>query len=256
MHSVLGEMLADGIMRRDLQSTICSWILLTEGEKMDFFEAYPGLADNPNDSLRDRDLRLIALSGLVYDEDAFYFEFGRRRYWGQSRAGQTLIGIGAPRVQPGAETPPYQGLLRYLREDWRCEVSLYPAGYAYLLDEQERLSVLTNMGVQMPYMLLMTAPRLGGAEIPDALVRAVYLMPVRKLRTFKASVDLLRVERRFFSEFIHSEHWELSHLRSQAWAEVVTDASLPSEARLRPVMALRSIQSLMQTGDLSSIPGP
>lgn len=63
MHSVLGEMLADGIMRRDLQSTICSWILLTEGEKMDFFEAYPGLADNPNDSLRDRDLRLIALSG-------------------------------------------------------------------------------------------------------------------------------------------------------------------------------------------------
>lgn len=223
---------------------------------MDFFEAYPGLANSHNSSLEGRDLRLIALSGLVYDDDAFYFEFGRRRYWGQSREGQTLIGIGAPRVQPDDQMLPYQSLLQYLEREWRCEVSLYPAGHVYLLDEEERLSILTEVDAQTPYMLLMTAPRLGGAKVPDALVRAVYLVPVRKLRTLMTSVDLLRVERRAFSEFIGSDHWDLLDLRSQAWANVVTDSSLPADAHLRPVMALRSIQSLMRKGDLPGIPGP
>jgi hypothetical protein len=223
---------------------------------MDLFEAYPGLAGSHNNALEGRDLRLIALSGLVYDDSAFYFEFGRRRYWGQSREGKTLIGIGAPRVQPDNQMPPYQGLLRYVEKDWRCEAALYPAGHMYLLDEEERLSVITDVRAQAPYMLLMTSPRLGGAKVPDALVRAVYLVPVRKLRTLMTSVDLLRVERGAFSDFIRSDYWELSDLRSQAWADVVTDSSLPVDAQIRPVMALRSIQFLKRKGDLPGIPGP
>jgi hypothetical protein len=105
-------------------------------------------------------------------------------------------------------------------------------------------------------MLLMTAPRLGGARVPDALVRAVYLMPVRRLRKLLASVELLRVERDAFSLFIELEHWNLKDLRSQPWAEVITDATLPADAQIRPVMALRSIRSLMLQGELPGIPGP
>jgi len=223
---------------------------------MDFFEAYPDLRNNKIEALAVRELRLIALSGLVYDDDAFYFEFGRRRYWGQSQEGQTLIGIGAPRVQPDAEVPPYQGLIRYLDKTWRCDVVLFPANHTYLLDENEQLSVLTDVEPRTPYMLLMTAPRLGGARVPDALVRAVYLMPVRRLRRLLASVELLRVERDAFPAFIESEHWNLKDLRSQPWAEVITDATLPADAQIRLVMALRSIRSLMLQGELPGIPGP
>ena len=222
---------------------------------MDFFEAYPDLAESPVGSLTDRELRLIALSAFVYDEDAFYFEFGQRRFWGQSSEGQTLIGVGAPRVQPVAGAPPYQGLVRYLEKVWRCEVALFPTNHTYLLDEDDQLAVLENQGPYLPYMLIMTSPRLGGANVPDALVRAVYLMPVQRLRTLMASVELLRVERDAFPEFIKSEQWALEDLRSRTWAEIVTDASLPADAQIRPVMALRSIRSLTLSGDLPGILG-
>lgn len=223
---------------------------------MDFFDVYPELGDNPICPLKGRDLRLIALSGFVYDEEAFYFEFGRRRYWGQSREGRTLIGIGSPRVQPVAGQSPHQSLIEYLNRTWRCEVALFPANHTYLLDENEQLSVLTEVGAHVPYMLLMTSPRLGGANVPDALVRAVYLLPVRRLRKLLAAVELLRVERQAFPTFIESDSWELKALRSQTWAEVITDASLPADAQIRSVMALRSIRSLILRGELSGIPGP
>jgi hypothetical protein len=223
---------------------------------MDFFEVYPELESCQVDSLQGRQLRLIALSGLVYDQEAFYFEFGRRRYWGQSREGQPLIGIGAPRIQPDGEGPPQRGLVRYLEKVWRCEVTLFPANHTYLVDEDERLSVLTDVGAHVPYMLLMTAPRLGGANVPDALVRAVYLMPKQRLRKLMASIELLRIAREAFSDFIAPDHWALDDLRSKSWADVITDGVLPPDAQIRPVMALRAIRTLMLNEDLPGIPGP
>ncbi len=223
---------------------------------MDFFEVYPALKDRDVDPLKGRALRLIALSSIVYDQDALYFEFGRRRYWGQSRGGQTLIGIGAPRVQPDAAAKPYRSLIQYLNKTWRCEVALYPANHTYLLDENDQLSILKEVGGDVPYMLLMTAPRLGGANVPDALVRAVYLMPVRRFRKLLAAVDLLRVERRAFPEFIAPDSWELEDLRSQSWVEVITSVDLPTDAQIRPVMALRAIRSLVLKEELPGIPGP
>jgi len=219
---------------------------------MNLFDVYPQLNHEQTHVLKDRALRLIALSGLVYDEQAFYFELGESRFWGHLPDGGVAIGVGAARVQPDATHPPHQALVRHLRQQWQCDVDLFPAGHAYVLGEDKKIAVLHDVEAATPYIFILTAPQLGGSEMPDALVQAVYLLPLRRWRGKAAAPRtsrlLLQIQREALSRFLEPVDWALETLLEQPWATLHHTPSLPDTARLRPVLVLRGLRDMLQAG--------
>ncbi|MGC9522912.1 MAG: hypothetical protein ACP5HG_13645 [Anaerolineae bacterium] len=218
---------------------------------MDLFEAYPGLTKEDNEVLGGRSLRLIALAGFVYDETSLYCELGAPRYWARMADGSAAIGVGAPKVQPDGTSPLHRALIRHIRRTWRCSVELKPAGHSHLLDAEGEIHVLTKVAAHVPYLMVFTSPRLGGAEVPDALVQAVYLLPIRRMRIDLVSVSLLRISREALSRFLEPESWELEELSQKPWAELIATHPFPDDVRLRPVLALRGLRRMMQSGSLT-----
>lgn len=223
---------------------------------MNLFDVYPQLDREQTRVLKDRALRLIALSGLVYDEQAFYFELGDSRFWGHLPDGGVAIGVGTAKVQPDATHPPHMALVRHLRQQWRCDVDLFPAGHAYVLGEDKQVAVLHDVDAATPYVFILTAPQLGGSEMPDALVQAVYLLPLRHWRGKEsaagASRALLQIQREALDRFLEPADWALEMLLEQPWATLynahVGTTPLPGAARLRPVLVLRGLQDLLRAG--------
>jgi hypothetical protein len=212
---------------------------------MDLFKAYPQLTEKANAKLRGRSLRLIAVSGFVYDEANFFFELSEPRNWGRLSGGGTAIGVSAPKVRPDGTFPPYHGLVRYLRQTWRCRVDLFGPGHSYLLEDRD-IDVLHQVASHIPYLFIFTPPRLGGAVVPDALVQAVYLLPAERIRIDRADVNLLRVARDALDRYLEPESWRLADLRSAPWTTLWATDPLPEEALVRPVLALRGLRRLIE----------
>ncbi len=224
-----------------------------KGKPLDLFEVYPQLAEWENEALHHRSLRLIAIAGFVYDEESFYFELGQPRHWGRLPDGGVSIGVSAPKVQPDSVFPPYRALVRHLVQAWRWQVDLFPAGHSYVLDELGGVHVLAGTDAHLPYLFLLTPPRLGGADVPDALVQAVYLLPIRRVRRSMETGGLLRVERAALRDFLAPDQWLMHDIVERPWAEVLRSGPLPEGAYLKPVLALRGLRSLIEAGALPGI---
>lgn len=222
---------------------------------MDLFELFPILKNRSDAFSAQRSLRLISLSGIVYDDDAFYFELGKREFWGRSVEGHPVIGVGAAKIRADATRAPLPALRRHLRQTWRCDVHLMPAGHAYVLDLEEQIEVLSDLAPGLPYLFILTPPRLGGGpEVPDALVQAVYLLPLNRWRGggfSRLKVPLLRVSRAALTDFLEHKIWPLTELRAQPWTEFYASDEMPDTALVRPVLALRGLQDLAQAGALA-----
>ena len=220
---------------------------------MDLFEAYPQLAERDLEALGARSLRLIAISGFVYDDESFYFELGQSRHWGRLADGGVSIGVGVPKVQPDGTHPPHQALLRHLRRSWRSRADLHPASHSYVLDETGNVHVMGSVDADLPYFFVFTPPRLGGGEVPDALVQAVYLLSARHIRATPGAEGILRIARHALETFLAPALWSLRELTDQPWADILVGPSYPEEASVRPVLALRGLRTLMEADVLPGL---
>ncbi len=218
---------------------------------MNVFEVFPQLLREDIAALKGRSLRLIALSAMVCDETSFYFEVSDARMWARTPQGQVSVGVSAAKVRPEGHNAPAQALAHHLRTTWLCEVAPFSAGHAYILDETRQVALLEETDAALPYLFILTPPQLGGGDdIPDALVQAVYLMPLRRWRNGQRATGLLKIQREALSDFLAPPNWELSTLQAKSWAEFQLPKALPKDAQIRPVLALRGLQSMMQMDDL------
>ena len=218
---------------------------------MDLFEAFPSLKDTKHPALDKKILRLISVSGLIYDDEALYFEISPEKYWGRLPEGKSAIGIGLPKIKPDGTPPLYQALMQHLRRNWRCDTNLYPSGYAFLMDDKGSISLLS--GSDIPFIMQMTHPRLGGANVPNALVQAVFLLPVRRFNWQNAinRVDLLKITRPGFDAFLAQASWSVKEIISQPWSDFKVKKPLPGDAVVRSVLTLRSIRELLLTDTIN-----
>ncbi|OQB26237.1 MAG: hypothetical protein BWY10_02241 [Chloroflexi bacterium ADurb.Bin180] len=217
---------------------------------MDLFAAYPQLAGTESPALRGRALRLISVAGLVYDERSYYLELGQSRFWGHLASGGAAIGVGTAKIQPDGTFPLHRGLIRHIQTTWRFRVDLCPASHAYVMDESSGIHVLPDVPVSTPHLFVLTPPRLGGGEVPDALVQALYLLPARRVGPTPDSTSLLRVNRSALAEFLSAGAWPVRDVLAQPWVELLAPDTPPDDALLQPVLALRALRSLMEAGVL------
>jgi len=213
---------------------------------MNLFDVYPQFSHEEAAVLKGRSLRLIALSAIIYDETAFYFEINEARMWGRLSAGRFAVGVGALKVQPDPHNLPVRVLSRYLRDEWRCETALFSTGKTYIVDEHSQVTWLEPVESVAPYLLILTPPRLGGGdEVPDALAQAVYMMSLHRWRSSSQRARLLKIQRAALGDFLAPSEWDLTHLKAQPWVEFLGDG-LPEDAIVRPVLALRGLQTLLR----------
>ncbi|MBN1261749.1 MAG: hypothetical protein JXB35_13820 [Anaerolineae bacterium] len=219
---------------------------------MDFFEVFSVFEAVDDVALKDRSLRLIGLAAIPQDEDAFYFELSRPRHWGRSRSGVDIVGIGGAQLRADMPRTPVAELTRYLRDAWDSKPRFVAREHVFLV-EGERFVVLSGeffASQAVPHMLIITPPRLGGGEMPDALVQAVYFPWLRgRPRPADATV-IVRVERTALSTFLERDEWTAAALGEQPWAEIHAARPPAREAVLRPVLALRGIQQVWRAGQL------
>lgn len=221
---------------------------------MDLFEAYPELTEKGISALQGRSVRLISLTGIVYDADNFYFELGEQRNWGRLPDGGVAIGVDTPKVHPDGTYPRHRTLIRHIRKQWRLQTDLFASGHGYVLDEQHEVHVLGDTPANVPYLLVLTPPRLGGGDVPDALAQAVYLLPVAHGHTDNAPASMLMVAREALTQFLTRESWALDEVRQKPWAVLRAERPLPMTARLRPVLALRGLRHLIGTEAVQGLP--
>jgi hypothetical protein len=216
--------------------------------RLDLFEVFPSLRQHDDPSLKGRSLRLLSLAAIVYDEDAYYFELSQPRYWIQAESTSPTIGVGGVKLRLTRSAAPLDLLLDHLRERWRSELEFLPGTQAYLL-EDDRSVVLEGsdwMQPTTPHLLILTPPRLGGANTPDALAQVVYFIGLKKPPRPIRTTGIVRIKRPALGTFLAEENWLLVRLLAQSWADVEHAADIPPKARLRPVLALRGLRRLME----------
>jgi hypothetical protein len=217
---------------------------------VDFFEVFPQFEDVTDPSLAGRALRLIAVFGIARDDSAYYFEMSRERYWRHLPDGTVAIGVSGAQAQVEDASRPLKPLFRHVRDAWNSEPEFFPAAHTYLV-EGERYVVLNGGSFAQPttpHLLVLTPPRLGGGEVPDALVQAVYFLGLRRPPYPLKVPGLVAVKREALGDFLGREGWPLLQLEAQPWAEVLSSEALAPSSYLRPVLALRAVQRLWQEG--------
>ncbi len=222
---------------------------------MDFFDVFPQFRTMEDPSLHNRSLRLLNLAGIPYDADAYYFELSASRYWVQPHGAERVtIGVGGVQIRLAGRRP-LQALLSHVRESWGGVARFLPTGKTYLLDG-ERMAVVSADDHQeraAPHMLILTPPRLGGPNMPDALVQAVYFLALEERPQPRETPGLLRVEQQAMATFLEMERWAVDVLHAQPWATLHHTGTLPENAALRPVLALRGARRLQKAGLLSLV---
>ena len=217
---------------------------------LDLFEVFPSLRQQADPALRGRTVRLLSLSAIAYDNDAYYFELSRPRYWVQAESDAPTIGVGGAKLRLTRPTASLDALLTHVRENWRAEPAFWPGNRAYLL-EGDRCVVLSGgdwMEPTTPHLLILTPPRLGGANTPDALAQASYFVHLGRPPRPSRTAGIVRVERDALGAFLEPERWLLVRLLAQSWADVWQADDVPPRAYVRPVLALRGLRRLWDEG--------
>ena len=221
---------------------------------MNFFEVYPSLTRVQTPLLKGRSLRLISISAIVYDDEAFYFQISSREMWGHLPEGQASIGVSAAKLQPDPYNLPNKALMIHLRKIWHCDTTFVSSKQTYILGDDQQVMTFVPSSSEPPFVLVLTTPRLGGGdEVPDALVQAVHLFKVLRFRKKMHGVNVLRIQRSALARFLEPQNWALTSLKSQPWAEFTLASSLPQDAKIRPVLALRGVQQLLKVGSIPPV---
>ncbi len=217
---------------------------------MDLFEAYPQLKACTAPVLAERKLRLISVAGLVCDAQACYFALSDERYWVRDSAGTLQIGVGGVQTPGTPAGEPLRALLAHVRKVWRLNVDYFPSGTLYVLEgtEQHVLPGASLLAPTTPLWLQLTPPRLGGGEMPDALVQAVYVLRLRSPWRAPREAMALKVGLEGLETFLASTAWSVDALRAQPWASLYLGRPLPLGAHLRPVLALQGLRQLHDAG--------
>lgn len=216
---------------------------------MDFFDVFPQLRQEPDTALQGRALRLIATAALPYDDASFYFELRDERYWVRGPEGTYRIGLGGAQVNAELRDP-LRALVRHLRGAWNADARAAKAAGVVLL-EGERCDTLSGPWLDFPaapHWLILTPPQLGGSEMPDALVQAVYLLSLRQPPYPVSVPGIVRVARKALPAFLEADSWALEALQASPWAELSLRKELPETAELQPVLSLRAMQRVWRAG--------
>ncbi len=218
----------------------------------DLFALMPAL-EGAHPLLTGRRIALIGVSVLLRDDDAWYFEVQRPRYWARRPDGTLSVGIGGigGRLQAGEDT--LTALRREVREELGVDVALEMPPHTVLLHEWQVAGYLEAASglpesAACPYIVNLLPPQLGGPEMPDALAIVTFLgRPLGRPRRGDL-FGLLTVTPGALSEFLDAPEWPLEAIQAHPGLGLDLASELPPGCLLRLVLTARAFRVVMGYG--------
>jgi len=216
---------------------------------MNLFHALPALRQHP--FLDNKKVTLIGVSAIPYDEKACYFEIGKPKYWTKHESGGSLIGLGG--IGGGIERG--EGIVaclqREVKEELGARVRLKMSPQTHLIHDwqiADTLELQPSKKQPIPLMVVLTTPRLGGPDMPDHLAIVCFRTQLRGTPAPHDLFGLLRVERRFLSEFFARDEWPLDEAQAHPALHATLNGQPPPAPILRPILTARAFQILVRSG--------
>lgn len=216
----------------------------------DLFASLPAL-EGAHPLLTGRRIALIGVSVLLRDDDAWYFEVQRPRYWARRPDGVLSVGIGGIGGGLHAGEDALTALQREVREELGVGLALEAPPYTVLLHEWRvagYLEVPSDPPEALPYIVNLLPPQLGGSETPDALAIVTFLgRPLGRPRRGDL-FGLLTVAPVVLAEFLDAPEWPLEVAQAHPGLGLDLASELPPGCVLRPVLTARAFRVVMGQG--------
>ncbi|MGQ9803314.1 MAG: NUDIX domain-containing protein [Anaerolineae bacterium] len=222
----------------------------------DLFALMPAL-EGSHPLLTGQRIALIGVSVLLRDDDAWYFEVQRPRYWARRPDGVLSVGIGGIGGGLHAGEDVLGALRREVREKLGVDVALEVPPHTVLVHQWRVAGYLeVSSGLPepeaCPYIVNLLPPQLGGSEMPDALAMVTFLgRPLGQPRRGDL-FGLLTVASGVLSEFLNASEWPLEAVLAHPGLGLDLASELPPNGVLRPVLTARAFRVVMGRGPKSS----
>lgn len=217
----------------------------------DLFALLPPLKQVTHPLLHGRKITLVGVSAVLRDDESYYFEVNRPRYWVERPDGIHSVGVGG--VGGGIERG--EGALACVRREVKEEL-----GVGFRLEMVERTALIQNWQFAgwvdlprskkhpTPYFVNLQPPRLGGPGQPDSVAIVTFLGRPRGRPKRGDLFGILEVSRTALGDYLEREEWELHEAQAHPGLKLDLEAELPEGSVLRPVLTTRALRVLVREG--------
>jgi len=215
----------------------------------DLFAVLPALERVSHPLLTDRQITVVGVSAILYDERAFSFEITHPRHWGTDADGTRIVGIGGigGRIEPGESA--LTCLRREVREELGVGFWLEPVDATALIHDGEMvrwLDIPTEPDHPVPYIINLLPPQLDRLDRPDSLAIVSFRGMLRREPRRGDLFGLLRLERAALEPFFDRHEWPVDEAIALPGLDLDLQESLPADALLRPTLTGRAFQVLLK----------
>lgn len=216
---------------------------------MDLFQALPALRHHP--LLNGKRVALVGISAIVRDDEAYYFEISKPKYWKQREDGTTALGVGGIGGGIKQNETITACLRREVQEEIGTQVRLEPVHETVLIHEwqiADTLSLKPSKKRPTPLMVILIPPRLGGPDTPDHLAILTFRTRLRGAPAPHDLFGLLRIENDALAEFFGRDTWPLEEAQTLPGVTTTLNDQPPQNAILRPILTARAFRLLVRSG--------
>jgi 8-oxo-dGTP pyrophosphatase MutT (NUDIX family) len=215
----------------------------------DLFKLVPALKHISHPLLLEREITVVGVSAVLYDEEAYYFEIAKPRHWGTLEDETRAVGIGGigGRIEPGESI--LACLRREIREELSVPFQLESTEHTMLIHQGEvidQLDLPTSRRFPAPYFVNLMPPQLGGPGMPDHLAIVTFLGRLRRRPKRQDLFGLLTIAAPVLEEFFAREEWPLEEALAHPSLTFELKSDLPVGCILRPTLTARAFQALLR----------
>ena len=211
---------------------------------------YPLLRERIDYLCQSRCWHIVGASALVRDEEAYYFEITKPKFWDEDEEGHVLVGIGGigGSIEEGENE--ITCLHREALEELGVDVRVLSSPETHLLFS-EKWAGKVNLGpAEVPAPCLCTIgpkeARLAAGLPYDFLCIVTFEALLMGRPQAEDLYGLLRIRREVIEDILGPDTLPLSTARSHPGVDLQLNGELPDDAILRPLFTARSFQLLLK----------